>query len=65
MIRSKFSSIIPLQERRLQNNMRGIFELLERLSGRVIPRKSDGFDSGLNSKITFSENIRVVLKKKR
>ena len=40
-------------------SMREVFELLERLSGTKIPRKSDGRDTGLNAKI--GENVVVKL----
>ena len=42
-------------------SMREVFELLERLSGKKIPRKSDGSDTGLNAKVEFGENVVVKL----
>jgi hypothetical protein len=44
-------------------SMREVFELLERLSGKKIPRGKDRYssDSGLNAKITFSENVVIKL----
>jgi len=41
--------------------MREVFELLEKFSGKKIPRKSDGRDTGLNAKIEFGENVVVKL----
>jgi hypothetical protein len=44
-------------------SMREVFELLERLSGKKIPRGKDKYspDSGLNAKITYAENVVVKL----
>ena len=41
--------------------MKEVFELLEKISGKIIPRKSDGRDTGLNAKIEFGENVVVKL----
>ena len=42
-------------------SMREVFELLEKLAGKKIPRKSDGRDTGLNAKIKFGESVVVKL----
>jgi hypothetical protein len=42
-------------------SMREVFELLEKLAGKKIPRKSDGKDTGLNAKIEFGESVVVKL----
>ena len=42
-------------------SMREVLELLEKISGKKIPRKSDGRDTGLNAKIEFGENVVVKL----
>ena len=44
--------------------MREVFELLEKLAGKKIPRKSDGKDTGLNAKIEFGESVVVKLGQK-
>ena len=38
-----------------------MFELLEKIAGTKIPRKSDGRDTGLNAKIEFGENVVVKI----
>ena len=42
-------------------SMREVFELLEKISGKKIPRKSANGDPGLNAKIEFGENVVVKL----